>query len=145
MVGSNTTQYVMGQFTQDVSGNLLGSFDAVNPVTGVAGEVVTAAKTGITRPPARRTTSRLGSAASPGRNGSGAGATSLRQSLGSTNTNITTRAGETVTVNGTTVTLPGVAPQGNCIDLSRSSSGPASSVIDPTAGSSFTSRSRSTP
>src|SRR5579862_8208994 len=46
VVGSDTTQDVMNAFANDLSGNLVGSFDAVNPVTGASHDAITAAKTG---------------------------------------------------------------------------------------------------
>src|SRR5215472_3287111 len=39
--GSDTIQDVYNQFGLDVAGNLLGSYDAINPVTGAAHEIIT--------------------------------------------------------------------------------------------------------
>jgi hypothetical protein len=153
-VGSDTTQKVMDAFTVDLSGNLLGSFDATNPTSTttnqIAGEVVTAQKTGtgITGPvsgsdvKANYANPQYCSFTRP--NGSGAGVNAARQSMGSTAT-ISTATGETVTVTGPnnatppvtdTVTgpIPTNAPQLGCVDVVRSSSGPGSTNVDPTAG-----------
>jgi ABC-type phosphate transport system substrate-binding protein len=64
-VGSDTVQDVMNQFTSDEFPGLIGSWDAVNPVTGVAHETITP-KPGcsMTRP-----------------NGSGEGLAALRKSI----------------------------------------------------------------
>ena len=42
-VGSDTIQDVYNAFSLDASGNLLGSYNAVNPVTQVAHEIITPA------------------------------------------------------------------------------------------------------
>ena len=64
-VGSDTTQDVMDQFATNRGQGVLGSWDAVNPVTGVAGEIITPkAGCSMTRP-----------------NGSGQGLNALRKSL----------------------------------------------------------------
>jgi hypothetical protein len=184
-VGSDTTQKLMDAFTVDVAGNLIASYDAVNPTSTtsnqIAGEIITAQKTGtgITGPVAGSDVTanyappRYCSFTRP--NGSGAGVNSMRQSDGSTAT-ISTAAGEsftpssvsvtgpdtevppvnrtipgitsvTVTGNDTenppvsrtvtgpvTATVPNNAPQSGCVDVVRSSSGPASTVLDATAG-----------
>src|SRR6266699_4353001 len=64
-VGSDTVQDVMNQFTADEFPGLIGSWDAVNPVSGVAHEIITP-KPGcsMTRP-----------------NGSGEGLAALRKSI----------------------------------------------------------------
>src|SRR6266568_1344520 len=64
-VGSDTVQDVMNQFTSDEFPGLIGSWDAVNPVTGAAHEDITP-KPGcsMTRP-----------------NGSGEGLNALRKSI----------------------------------------------------------------
>ena len=69
-VGSDTIQDVYNQFSGDVSGNLLGSYNAVNPVTAVAHEVIT---------PADGTAGVNCSFARP--NGSGEGVGALRLSI----------------------------------------------------------------
>jgi phosphate transport system substrate-binding protein len=113
-VGSDTIQDVTNQFGLDFAGNLLGSFNATNPVTNAVHEVVTAAKTGTTSPvvaPAQCSFDRP--------NGSGEGVSALRLSMGST-----------------TASPPGGAnpPQATCIDIGRSSSAPGAANVDPTAG-----------
>ena len=113
-VGSDTIQDVSNQFSLDFAGNLLGSFNATNPVSNAVHEVVTAAKTGTSSPvvaPAQCSFDRP--------NGSGEGVSALRLSMGST-----------------TASPPGGAnpPQATCIDIARSSSAPGSANIDPTAG-----------
>lgn len=102
MVGSDTIQDVMNGFAGAVSNGIVGSYNAVNPVTSAAHEIITPAKAAsggsqtncsFTRP-----------------NGSTEGFDSLDESA-----------------NGTS-TLPQLAspPQQGCIDISRSSSGPGS-------------------
>src|SRR6185437_16250898 len=44
-VGSDTTQDIMNQSAVDTAGNTLGSYNAVNPVTAAAHEIITPAKT----------------------------------------------------------------------------------------------------
>jgi phosphate transport system substrate-binding protein len=143
--GSDTTQDVVNQFTVDLSGNLLGSFDAVNPVSAVGGEVITANKTGTGISGQRASTGITSNPANPENcsftrpNGSGQGVNSLRQALGSTAT-IATAPGEVVTVTGGTPPVTATGPIPNfkpalaCVDVARSSSGPATANVDPTAG-----------
>lgn len=95
-VGSDTTQDVVNGFAHDLGSNELGSWNAVNPVTQVGGEIITPAnlaggQCSFTRP-----------------NGSTQGLSALRKSI---NPN---------------TTAPQLAspPQPNCVDFSRSSSGP---------------------
>jgi phosphate transport system substrate-binding protein len=96
-VGSDTIQDVSNQFAIDVAGNQLGSYNAVNPVTGAAHELITPAKASngancsFTRP-----------------NGSGEGVNALRYSINPS----------------TTATQLAVPPQQGCIDIARSSSAP---------------------
>jgi hypothetical protein len=97
--GSDTIQDVYNQFGNDVAGNLLGSYDAVNPVTAAAHEIITpvdgsaGAKCSFARP-----------------NGSGEGVSDLRWALNQ------------ATTNGAAAPLPHA--QLGCIDIARSSSGP---------------------
>ena len=99
--GSDTIQDVYNQFGTDVAGNLLGSYDAVNPVTQAAHEIITpvdgssGAKCSFARP-----------------NGSGEGVADLRWSLNQ------------ATTNGGSAPLPHA--QLGCVDIGRSSSGPGS-------------------
>jgi len=106
--GSDTTQDVMNGFAAAVSLGILGSYDAVNPVTATPHEIITPAKAlgggtfsscSYTRP-----------------NGSTEGYNALEASV------------------FPTTTQPQLAapPQANCIDIGRSSSGPGS--ISNTAG-----------
>ena len=96
-VGSDTVQDVYNQFALDLSGNALGSFDAVNPVTQVPGEPISYAdgsahvNCSFTRP-----------------NGSGGGISALRESL-----NPATTIGP---LTGAALDQPG------CVDIARSSS-----------------------
>ncbi len=95
-VGSDTTQDVMNQFANDGNSNLIGSFNAVNPVTATAHEIISYAegKSGVncsfTRP-----------------NGSTEGKNAFRKSINQS----------------TTAAQLAAPPQANCIDFSRSSSG----------------------
>jgi hypothetical protein len=95
--GSDTVQDVYNQFALDLTGNALGSYDAVNPVTQTAGDNISYAdgsghtNCSFTRP-----------------NGSGGGLSALRESLN-----------PATTINP----LTGAAlPQPNCVDIARSSS-----------------------
>jgi len=93
-VGSDTTQDIMNQSAIDSGGNTLGSFNAVNPVTAAAHELITPAKT-------------TGTACSFARpNGSGEGVAALRFS--------------TNPASGATPPTP--SPQQGCVDIARSSS-----------------------
>jgi len=105
-VGSDTIQDVMNAFAGGVSDGIIGSYDAVNPVSATAGEIITPARAlaggsqsncSFTRP-----------------NGSTQGFQALDAS------------------NGGTLVPPGTPPQAGCIAISRSSSGPGS--ISQTAG-----------
>src|SRR5215469_1958155 len=75
-VGSDTIQDVYNQFGVDAAGNLLGSYNAVNPVTGAAHEIIT---------PADGSAGVSCSFARP--NGSGEGAADLRLALNPATTN----------------------------------------------------------
>lgn len=96
-VGSDTIQDVWNQMTNDLSGNLVGSYNAVNPVTQTAHEIIT---------PVKATTGTSCSFARP--NGSGEGTSALRFSINP----------------ATTATPPTPGPQPGCVDIARSSSGP---------------------
>jgi phosphate transport system substrate-binding protein len=100
-VGSDTIQDVYNQFGLDAAGNLLGSYDAVNPVTAAAHEIIT---------PVDGTATVKCSFARP--NGSGEGTADLRLAL------------NPASPNGGSAPAP-VAGQG-CVDIARSSSGPGS-------------------
>jgi ABC-type phosphate transport system substrate-binding protein len=98
-VGSDTIQDVYNQFSTDAAGNLLGSYNATNPVTGAAHEIIT---------PVDGTAGKNCSFARP--NGSGEGVANLRLAL------------NPATTNGGAAVAP-VAGAG-CVDIGRSSSGP---------------------
>src|SRR5215468_6514644 len=100
-VGSDTIQDVYNQFGLDVAGNLLGSYDAVNPVTAAAHETIT---------PRDGSANVNCSFARP--NGSGEGVADLRWSL------------DQNTTNGAAAPLPHAGL--GCVDIGRSSSGPGS-------------------
>jgi hypothetical protein len=95
--GSDTIQDVMNQFGLDAAGNTVGSYNAVNPVTGAAHEIIT---------PVKATTGTNCSFARP--NGSGEGVAALRFSVNS--------------ASGATPPTP--SPQAGCVDIARSSSPP---------------------
>lgn len=105
-VGSDTTQDVMNQYSLDLGVNTLGSWNAVDPVTNTA-----------TSPPPIITPANAaaGQCSFSRPNGSGQGLSALRKSI-----NQNTSAAQ----------LPS-APGANCIDFSRSSSGPASGDKSP--------------
>jgi hypothetical protein len=97
-VGSDTVQDVYNAFATAFGGNLLGSYNATNPVTGAISEEIT---------PADGTAGVNCSFDRP--NGSGAGVAALKYSLGDH------------AVTG----LQGTHnPQAGCVDIARSSSGP---------------------
>jgi len=100
-VGSDTIQDVYNQFALDAGGNLLGSYNATNPVTGAVHEIIT---------PVDGTAGVNCSFARP--NGSTEGVDNLRLAL------------NPATANGGGAVAP-VAGQG-CVDIARSSSGPGS-------------------
>ncbi len=96
-VGADTTQDVMNQYANDLAGNELGSYDAINPVTAASHETITpvdgahSVNCSFTRP-----------------NGSNEGLAALRKSINQS----------------TTAAQLAAAPQQNCIDINRSSSAP---------------------
>jgi ABC-type phosphate transport system substrate-binding protein len=94
-VGSDTTQDVMNGLAQGLGGGFVGSWDAINPNTGAAHDLITA-KPGcqFARP-----------------NGSGEGVDALRTALG-----------------GGPGTAPTPRPGTGCVDIARSSSGPATNA-----------------
>jgi len=99
MVGSDTTTDVMNAFSVDLSGNLLGSYDAVDPVTGNAGNLVSYIKgVNATEPAVTCSFTRP--------NGSGQGLSALRKSINPS----------------TTAAQLAVPPEPGCIDIGRSSS-----------------------
>jgi phosphate transport system substrate-binding protein len=98
-VGSDTIQDVYNQLATDAAGNLLGSYNATNPVTNAAHEVIT---------PVDGTATAKCSFARP--NGSGEGVANLRLAINPASTNAT-------------AAVAPVAQQG-CVDIGRSSSGP---------------------
>jgi hypothetical protein len=105
-VGSDTIQDVMNQYSVDLTGNLLGSYNAIDPVSGVAGNNISYVRgLNATLPGTTCTETRP--------NGSGQGQIALRESINP----------------GTTAAppLPTVAPQG-CVDIAMSSTGPTSNV-----------------
>jgi hypothetical protein len=103
-VGSDTVQDVYNQFALDLTGsNLLGSYNAINPVTNAAQEIIT---------PSDGTSGASCSFQRP--NGSGAGVAALQVSVNPA----TTYPGVTA-LTGTQIPQPG------CVDIARSSSGVA--------------------
>ena len=107
VVGSDTTQDVMNQYALDLGVNTLGSWNAVDPVTNTA-----------TSPPPLITPNNAaaGQCSFSRPNGSGQGLAALRKSINP----------------GTGATQLPVPPGPNCIDFSRSSSGPATNDKSPT-------------
>jgi len=104
--GSDTIQDVMNQFSVDLAGNLLCSYNAVDPITGstTASNIVYIRGLNATEPATTCTYTRP--------NGSTQGQEALRESINP----------------ATTATpLPTPAPQG-CLDIGRSSSGPTSNT-----------------
>ena len=97
-VGSDTIQDVYNQFSTDLGGNALGSYNATNPVTGAIGENIT---------PVDGTAAVNCSFARPDGSTNGLGA--LEQSIGGAET-------------GGLTPLPGAG----CVDIARSSAGPNS-------------------
>lgn len=116
-VGSDTVQDVYNQFSVDASGNLLGSYNAINPQSQAAHEIITPVDgtasgypTGTVTNPAN--TNGLCGFQRP--NGSSEGVEALQASINPT----TTYPGFTG-LTGTAVPQPG------CVDIARSSSGVA--------------------
>jgi len=109
VVGSDTIQDVYNQFALQASGNLIGSYNATNPVTNAAHEIIT---------PVDGSATANCSFARP--NGSGEGVSALRWAM---NPN---------TTNGGAAPTP--VPQAGCADIARSSSGPTSQGFQDPAG-----------
>jgi hypothetical protein len=97
-VGSDTIQDVLNQFSYDIGGNALGSYNAVNPVTQTIGEIITPVKAGS--PTANCSFTRP--------DGSTQGLSALRKSINQS----------------TTAAQLAAPPQAGCVDIGRSSSGP---------------------
>jgi ABC-type phosphate transport system substrate-binding protein len=108
-VGSDTIEDVYNQFALDAGGNLLGSYNATNPVTNAVHEIIT---------PVDGTAGVNCSFARP--DGSTEGVDSLRLAI------------NPATTNGGGAVAP-VAEQG-CVDIARSSSGPTSQGLESTTG-----------
>jgi hypothetical protein len=98
-VGADTTQDVFNQFALDAGGNLIGSYDATNPVTNAVHEIIT---------PVDGSAGVNCSFARP--NGTNEGVANLRLAI------------NPATANGGSAVAP-VAGQG-CVDIARASSGP---------------------
>jgi phosphate transport system substrate-binding protein len=99
--GSDTTMDIMNQYSNDIGSNELGSYDAINPVTAVAHEIIT---------PVKNTGTLKCSFTRP--NGSGEGLAALRKSINPS----------------TTATQLPAPPQQNCIDIGRSSAAPGTNA-----------------
>ena len=99
VVGSDTIQDVWNGLATTVGGNLVGSYNATNPVSGAINEIIT---------PADGTSGKSCSFSRP--NGSGQGVAALRLSLNQSSANAGSFVG----------TKPGLG----CVDIARSSSGP---------------------
>jgi ABC-type phosphate transport system substrate-binding protein len=102
VVGSDTVENVYDQFALDEGANLIGSWDAVDPVSQAIGEIITpnnaaGGQCEFTRP-----------------DGSGQGENALRASINPS----------------TTASQLAVPPEANCVDWSRSSSGPGTDQKD---------------
>jgi hypothetical protein len=105
VVGSDTIQDVYNQFALDAAGNLIGSYNATNPVTGASHEVIT---------PVDGSAHVNCSFARP--NGSTDGVSDLRWSQpGGANDPADTGL------------APSPQPQQGCVDIARASSGPTAS------------------
>ncbi len=107
VVGSDTIENVEDQFALDEGANLIGSWDAVNPVTQQIGEVITpnnaaAGQCAFVRP-----------------DGSTAGESALRVSINSSSTALSTLTAPEAGA-PTPTPLPGLG----CVDWARSSAGP---------------------
>ena len=105
-VGADTTEDVMNQFSVDLSGNLLGSYNAVDPISGAAHGTLSYVK-------GANATSPSVSCSFTRPNGSTAGLDAFRASVNP----------------GTTASQDAVPPQAGCIDIARSSSGPTSTDV----------------
>jgi hypothetical protein len=104
--GSDTTQDVMNQYSVDLSENFLCSYNAVDPVTGAAGNNISYIKGANATEPAITCTYERP-------NGSSAGLVALRESINPATT--------------ATPALTTPAPQG-CVDIGMSSSPPTSNA-----------------
>ena len=102
-VGSDTIQDVYNQFALDLTGNLLGSYNATNPVTNAAHEVITPVDGSAT---ANCSFARA--------NGSTEGVSDLRLAINPGSTNASP--------------APAPVAQQGCVDIARSSSGPTASI-----------------
>jgi hypothetical protein len=109
-VGSDTIQNMMDFFAGQVGGGVIGTYDAVNPLTQTAGEIITPELNLATPAGAQQ----LCSYTRP--NGSGQGFNAMDFSYNP----------------GTTLGQLASAPQAGCVTMSRSSSGPGS--VSGTAG-----------
>jgi hypothetical protein len=107
-VGSDTIQDVYNQFAADLGGTTLASYNAVNPVSGAGGDTVTTinATSNVT-------------CNFPRPNGSGPGTDDLENSIGG------------AVGSGGTSPLAGTG----CVDIARSSGGPAAAGSGPAGGS----------
>jgi hypothetical protein len=113
-VGSDTIQDVWNAMATGFGGNLVGSYNAVNPATGAINESITptdgwAAQNNIVPDPTDAHPLAAGDCSFARPNGSGQGVAALRLALNATSTN----AGKAV------APKPGLG----CIDIARSSSG----------------------
>src|SRR5579862_1579621 len=97
VVGSDTIQDVWNAFSTSFGGNLVGSYNATNPVNGNINEVIT---------PVDGTAAKNCSFARP--NGSGQGVAALRLALNASSTNASAAIAP--------------VPQVGCVDIARSSS-----------------------
>jgi hypothetical protein len=116
-VGSDTTENVMNGWAQVVSNGVVASYDAVNPVTAAAQEIITPSKV-------TNSTAGFSNCSFTRPNGSTEGFNAL--DFSSTN-------------GGGGLAQDAFPPQNGCIDISRSSSGPGinstgAGSLDPTAG-----------
>jgi hypothetical protein len=114
-VGSDTTEFVMDSFANQVGGGVLGTYDAVNPLSQIAGETITPQLASSTVAGAYTSCSFT----RPNGSGGGFKAMAYAYTVGS--------AAGTTTLGQT-----GTPPQAGCISLSRSSSPPGS--VSATAG-----------
>jgi hypothetical protein len=109
--GSDTIQDVMNQYSVDLTGNLLCSYNATDPVSNAAlGTISYVRGPNATQPQTTCTYTRA--------NGSGDGQIALRESINS----------------GTTAAPYGTAAPVGCVDIARSSSSPSGSGAQSTSG-----------
>ncbi len=107
-VGSDTVQDVYNQFAADLGGTTMASYNALNPVSQASGDTITAINANSNA-----------ACTFPRPNGSGPGTDDLEASIGGT------------VGGGATNPLPGAG----CIDIARSSGGPAAAGSGPAGGS----------